>query len=60
MYSCSDNSEDLAALVGVENCTSEDEHVFPQLFCNPCHTEISRAKTARKDEVPFYPIAAME
>ena len=55
MYSCSDSSEDLA-----ENCTSEDEHIFPQHVCNPCHTKMNREKKARKDGVPFYPIAAME
>ena len=62
MFSCSDNSEDLAAFAGVENSTEEEEDrlVFSEKFCNPCHSKMNRARKAIEDGVPFYSIAAME
>ena len=62
VYSCSDSSEDLAALVGVENSTSEDDdtsfHIaFLSTLAIP---KLIGQRLARKDEVHFYPIAAME
>ena len=53
MYSCSDSSEDLAALFGVENFTSEEEHVFPGISSTLAIPKLT--KKARKDEAPFLP-----
>jgi len=38
VYSCKQHIGDLSAYAGVEIGTTEDEHVFPQQFCNACHS----------------------
>ena len=60
MYSCSDSSEDFAALVGVENCTSEDEHVFPGISSTLAVPKLTGQRTQERMRFPFYPTAAME
>ncbi len=56
MYSCQSNSECLAEFAGVSNSSTEDSSVFPQFFCNPCHSKLKRAKKASEDGVPFHSI----
>lgn len=60
VYSCSDHTGDLSALLGVKTSTEEDDQVFPQKFCKPCHTKLTKAKKANQAGVPFYPTVAME
>ena len=53
MHSCSDSSEDLEALFGVENFTSEDEHRLSRLSSTLAIPRLT--KKARKDEAPLLP-----
>ena len=60
VYSCSDHTDDISAFLGVVTCTVEDQHIFPQKFCGPCHTRLTKAKKANQAGFPSYPIVAME
>ncbi len=60
MYSSQSNSECLAEFAGVSNSSTEDGSVFPQFFCNPCHSKLKRAKKASEDGVPFHSIVPVE
>ncbi len=60
MYSSQSNSECLAEFAGVSNSSTEDSSVFPQFFCNPCHSKLKRAKKVSEDGVPFHSIVPLE
>ena len=60
VYSCTQHTSDLSTYAEVEIGNSEDDHIFPQQFCNSCHSKFSRAKQAAKDGVPFPSFTCME
>ncbi len=44
---------------GVSNSSTESS-VFPQFFCNPCHSKLKCTKKASEDGVPFHSIVPVE
>ncbi len=57
---CKKHSSDLLCVAGVGNVATEDSEVFPQCYCNLCHSKLRRADLAASDGLPFPPIIAME
>ncbi len=60
VYSCKEHVADLVGYTGVQNISTNDSNIFPQLYCNPCHSRLNRAQRATNDGVPFPSISAME
>lgn len=60
VHSCAEHATDLAALAGVLSASTEDSTVYPQHYCNPCHSMLTRARKAAKDGLPFHSISAVE
>lgn len=60
VYSCREHADDLAACAGVMMASTEDSAVFPQWYCNLCHSLLHRAKLAAKEGLPFRSITAQE
>ncbi len=60
VYSCKEHVADLVGYTGVQNISTNDSNIFPQLYCNPCHSRLNRAQRAANDGVPFPSISAME
>ncbi len=60
VYSCAEASEDLSAIVGVDNSKERDHHILPQFFCHLCCSKISSAKKSKKDGFPFRAIVPKE